>query len=219
MSSSTAIKLASGLGAAGAVGGGIALHKSGAFETKVTLKEVIEKDKWTLLTSSNTEQINKILTAYKKNEDPKPTLLFEGFSGNEENASQRLLEECQKSSSKPFDDSNKDTLLKQIKKWCVIPKTVEQRLKDSNLKAIDTTAPTNPTTEKQEWVTQGSKHKEGASKISGVATTGNEQELAKALREGCKGKNAVNSYDEDFETALNLSTLWCSTKIDNVNSN
>ncbi|CBY93323.1 hypothetical protein HF1_13150 [Mycoplasma haemofelis str. Langford 1] len=212
MTSSAAIKAASGLGAAGAIGGGVALYKSDVFATKTTLRELVQKDKWTLLTASDTTHISTILTAYKK-EPNKVTLRFEGFAGTEENANNKLLEECQKASNKLSSDEQKETLLKQIKKWCVVPKTVSARLEDLDLKALDTTAPTGSNnSESQAWIDKGKEHNSGSKKIEGVTTNGDEKANAKALREGCEKKNAVNSYDEDFESSLGISIQWCSVK-------
>ncbi|CBY93297.1 hypothetical protein HF1_12890 [Mycoplasma haemofelis str. Langford 1] len=212
MPSPAAIKAASGLGALGAIGGGgAALYKSELFKTKTTLGEVVKKDKWTLLTSSDSSHISKILEAYKKSDPSKPTLLFSAFAGTEDKASEKLLEECQKASNKLSDDSNKDTLLKQIKKWCVVPKTVEQRLKDLGSTALSTTSPSGSTTEQAAWVEKGKTHHgDNSNKIKEVNTTGDQNNDAKAVREACIKKNSTNSYDEDFEDALKASTLWCS---------
>ncbi|AEW45857.1 hypothetical protein MHC_05005 [Mycoplasma haemocanis str. Illinois] len=212
MPSPAVIKIASGLGALGMIGGGgIALYKSELFKTKTTLGELVRQDKWTLLNSSNTDQISKILEAYKKSSPNKPTLLFPAFNGTENKAVEKLLEECQKASSKLSDDPDKDIFLRQIKKWCVVPKTVSQRLNDLGYKTLSTEAPSGSTNEQSEWVEKGkSHHGTHDHKIKDITTTGDQNNDAKVIREACKKKNETNSYDEDFDDALRASTLWCS---------
>ncbi|CBY93310.1 hypothetical protein HF1_13020 [Mycoplasma haemofelis str. Langford 1] len=209
MASSTAIKAASGLGMAGAIGGGgVALYKSELFKTQTTLGELVKNDKWTLLTASNTSQIDAILTAYKK-ESPKPTHTFDGFTGKENDAKEKLLAECQKASNTTYNDSEQDTLLKKIKKWCVVPKTVSQRLKDLNLTTLDTKAPSDSGSETAEWIEKGKSHHKDSQKIQGVTTNGTEATDAKLVREECAKKNEINSYDESFEESLEISRKWC----------
>ncbi|AEW45859.1 hypothetical protein MHC_05015 [Mycoplasma haemocanis str. Illinois] len=207
----TTIKALAGLGGLSIVGGGGAvLYKSEIFKTKITLGELVKKDGWTLITSSDTSHINAILTAYKK-DSPKPDLTFNEFTGKEDNAKEKLLAACQKASSQHLNDSGQETLLKKIKKWCVVPRTVSQRLKDLNLNVLDTKAPTNSGNESSEWIEKGKAHHKDSQKIQGVNTNGTESTDAKLIREECIKKNAINSYDENFEASLEISKKWCTS--------
>ncbi|CBY93341.1 hypothetical protein HF1_13330 [Mycoplasma haemofelis str. Langford 1] len=209
MTSPTAIKAASGLGALGAMGGGVALYKSGAFASKTTLGQLVQKDSWTLLTAKDTTHISTILEAYKK--EPKPTLPFSGFTGKEADASKRLLEECNKASDKPFDDSNKVTLLKQIKKWCVIPKTLQERLKDLGITPLSTAEPNPSSTEVQDWTNKVGTYDNGNNKFDQLAslTDGDNNAKAKTLRTTCQSKLTTKSFEESFDTILGQVKTWC----------
>ncbi|CBY93230.1 hypothetical protein HF1_12220 [Mycoplasma haemofelis str. Langford 1] len=210
----TLTKAAAGMGALGtAAGGGVLLSKSPIFnKSKPTLRSEVEGDKWVFLTSRNTEEITKVLSAYKAN-SPTVTLKFDGITGNESDASKKLLEKCKELYEKPSDTPSKEDLLKKLKKWCVIPKTVNQRLGDLNYTALSTDGPTQGTTESNDWKQKSQSHTSSSNnKFTGISVTGtgNDDASAKALREHCKTKLEVNSFSEDFQDTLEKVKLWCS---------
>ncbi|AEW45819.1 hypothetical protein MHC_04815 [Mycoplasma haemocanis str. Illinois] len=208
------IKSLVGLGVAGTVaGGGVLLSRSNLFgqsKTRITIKDEIEKRKWTLLTSSNLSEISEIQTAYKKS-NPLVTLKFDGLTGNESDFATRLLNECRALYEKEFDSSYKEDLFEQLEKWCVVPKTVGQRLKDFNIIPISTDDPTSPNKETDSWKQKGKAH-HGAQdgKFSDLTTKGGDgEEDAKALRGKCKVNLAVKSFEEGFKDTLGKVKSWC----------
>ncbi|CBY93299.1 hypothetical protein HF1_12910 [Mycoplasma haemofelis str. Langford 1] len=209
----TAAKALAGLGGLSAAGGGgVALYKSEVFKTKTTLGDLVKKDKWVLLTSSDTNHISKILGAYKQDSSNKPTLLFEGFTGKEGDANDRLLRECQKTASKLSEDTKKDTLLKQLKKWCVVPKTSKERLTDLGITPFPVEDPKSSASEDSRWVEKSKTHKtDRKDKFSdlSITNTGSNEE-AKKLRQHCKTKLEIESFKEEFEDTLKKVEIWCS---------
>ncbi|AEG73544.1 hypothetical protein MHF_1308 [Mycoplasma haemofelis Ohio2] len=202
-----------GVGAAGtAAGGGILLSKSDLLSTpkaKTTLKDEIESRKWTPLTASHSSEISEIQTAYKKS-DPAVTLKFRGLTGNESDFANKLLQECRLSYEKESDVDSKEELLKQLEKWCVVPKTVSQRLGDFNITPMSTDDPVPSGKETDAWKQKGkSHHGTQDGKFSDLTTKGNDEEDAKALREKCKTNLTVKSFEEGFQDTLGKVKSWC----------
>ncbi|AEG73588.1 hypothetical protein MHF_1352 [Mycoplasma haemofelis Ohio2] len=203
-------KTAAGMGALGtAAGGGVLLSKSPLFSKQTpTLRKEVEDDGWVLLTSSNTTEIQSILGAYKK-DNPKATLLLDGLTGGESDASEKLLQICKGLQEKPTDAPSKEDLLAKLKKWCVVPKTTKQRLTELGYSPLSTDNPSNGT-ESQEWKAKGTNHHGSQQgKFAGVETNGDENERAKKLREHCKTKLEVKSFEEEFNDTFSKVKNWC----------
>ncbi|AEG73648.1 hypothetical protein MHF_1414 [Mycoplasma haemofelis Ohio2] len=208
MSIPTAAKVAFGLGAAGAIGGGALLSKPYLFPDKPTLRSVIEGDKWKLLTSSDEEKIKTVLEAYKK----QSTHPFTNFTGSETNASSKLLGECKKLYEKPEDTPDRESSLKKLKRWCVIPKTASERLSDLNVTPFSVADPTTENNEDSKWVEKSKKHTDGSKdKFEGLTFSGNaDHEKAKQLRTHCKTKLDTKSFEDSFDDILKKVEIWCS---------
>ncbi|CBY93357.1 hypothetical protein HF1_13490 [Mycoplasma haemofelis str. Langford 1] len=210
MASSTTVKLASGLGAAGAVGGGAALSKPYLFPNTPTLKTEIEKDGWTLLTSSHSAAISEVLEAYKK-EQQSPF----NFKGDDSKASDKLLQECKKLYERTTDHSDKENSLKKLKRWCVVPKTTKERLDYLGVTLFSMDDPSNSGNESQDWVNKAKGHtSNAANRFTDLTTleTGSDKDNGNAnkLRKHCSSKLTVKSTDEAFDDTLIKIKDWCS---------
>ncbi|AEG73672.1 hypothetical protein MHF_1438 [Mycoplasma haemofelis Ohio2] len=207
MPSSSTIKVASGLGAAGAIGGGVALSKPYLFPNKATLRSLVEADKWKFLSGSNSSEISEILATYKS-QNPSP---FANFKGDEGNKDDLLLEKCKELSEKYEDDANKEEFLRKLKRWCVIPKSVQDRLSDFNITPMSTEDPSSSTNEDQSWISKMKSYESSNSKFSQLASldSGTDDEKAKKLRTRCKDELNVKSFTESFEVTLDKVKLWC----------
>ncbi|AEG73632.1 hypothetical protein HF1_13180 [Mycoplasma haemofelis str. Langford 1] len=197
-----------GLGGLSAVGGGIALSKPHLFPNKTTLRTVIENDGWTPLSASHRNEITEVLEAYKKR---KPSV-FSNFTGDENDASSKLLGVCKSLYEKTIEDSNKEDSLKKLRRWCVIPKTAKERLEYKGVSLFSTTVPSSPNTESAEWVEKSKTYtSEASNKFSDLSFSNEgDNDKAKKLRERCNTGLGTKSTDESFDNTLEQIKLWCS---------
>ncbi|AEG73611.1 hypothetical protein MHF_1375 [Mycoplasma haemofelis Ohio2] len=207
MNLSLAIKIASGMGAIGAIGGGIALSTLLSSSNKYTLKNLVEKDKWTFLTEANSSEIGKILEVYKT----KLALPFSKLSGGESNAPARLLEECKKLYDRDSRGLNKEDSLYKLKRWCVVPKTIQERLNDMGITLLSTQAPTSGGSESAEWEGKAKRHQENnKDKFTAISGSWNNGEGAKKIREHCETQMKIESFKDEFYSTLEKVKIWCS---------
>ncbi|CBY92487.1 hypothetical protein HF1_04790 [Mycoplasma haemofelis str. Langford 1] len=166
----------------------------------------MEKDKYKVLDSSTNEHWSTILASYQKAEN-KWKLKGEGMSDVS-----ALKRACEAQVGSEYSEE----LYKSFTKWCVVPRTAEDLLRDkfSLLESNDTVD-----TDKADWKHnvdnyESYKTKHNKYALSDVSLDGKstEGDKAKVLKTGCKTRKGKFTYDVDLDSAMEEIKTWCLAK-------
>ncbi|AEW45520.1 hypothetical protein MHC_03300 [Mycoplasma haemocanis str. Illinois] len=102
-------------------------------------------------------------------------------------------------------NSKREDLYSKVKKWCVVPVTIVNHLKNLNLTPLSTETSGEP--DKAKWEALADNYNKSEDKISGLSIS-NKGEWTK-LREKCKELGAKKNYEDEFDANLKSSIRWC----------
>ncbi|AEG73158.1 hypothetical protein HF1_08210 [Mycoplasma haemofelis str. Langford 1] len=198
MSKTLAAALA-GLGTAG-VGGGIYLANRDTTSPveKETLKSKLVKDRYTPLSSSNSDHQthwDKSLEKYKVKHNNQPSY-----------TDAKLKEMC----NGLFEKENiKDEDYKIARKYCVVPRKISERLSDLKIKALSTTGSEDGVAEKWKKLAGEYKNKGTGDKQLNGLTHSTVKDTGDELKNKCGEVFDKEHWEENYDSLLDNAKLWC----------
>ncbi|AEW45596.1 hypothetical protein MHC_03680 [Mycoplasma haemocanis str. Illinois] len=188
-----------GLGSVG-IGGGIYLAsgKSNFKTVKETIQSRLLKDKYTPLNSDESNHSSYWATSLEKYNAAR--------SGQTAYTQDQLKGMCKDIFNK---EENSDDY-NVARKYCVIPQKISERLSALSFKAIDTTGSDSGTTEKWKKLSKEYKSTDSADKqLDNLASSGVNEQDGTALKGKCKDVLAKEHWDQNYDSLLERSKIWC----------
>lgn len=213
------IRLGVGLGAVGGVtGGAYLLNKQLSNDT---IGKKLEANGYKLLKGDEKDNWPEILKHYQERiEGNKKDLQFEGFDGKTppDNTIEALKNKCKSILKEKLGNEEN---YKKAKKWCTMPKSLIEILKEQGYRALS--SDNTKDEEIEEWdkklVDYDKQDKDNPEKrfndlnLKGEKTTlEKNKETRNKLKDKCKPLETKKHYEKDFEKELDKSILWCSIK-------
>ncbi|CBY92827.1 hypothetical protein HF1_08190 [Mycoplasma haemofelis str. Langford 1] len=196
-------------GAAGLGGGAYLLHKNSqpspiekpSIPEKKTIQDKLQKEGFQILNSSEGQHWGTLKDAYNsaKSEESK---VFAVINSNiDEN---KLKDLCKSALEKDEEDAS----YSKAKRWCVVPVTVSDYLSKLGRRALSTAS--SGETDKDQWEKLAAKYESAPDKIASVTSLGADNNKWSTLRQKCGELGAKKNYEDNFDTNLASSKVWCS---------
>ncbi|AEG72722.1 hypothetical protein MHF_0446 [Mycoplasma haemofelis Ohio2] len=164
-----------------------------------SISDRLRSEGYTLLDFSNTTSNGweKIKTAYKGEETGNRR-----FSEIKQTSDNALIAEIKDSCSKYLqgDSSNEDNY-KMSRRWCIVPLSVKDKLKNK------TFLNTENTTDDNTWAEMVKKN--GANEFLTLAGDQNDEAKKTQIKKQCGEKAKLETTDINFEEALEKVGIWC----------
>ncbi|CBY92874.1 hypothetical protein HF1_08660 [Mycoplasma haemofelis str. Langford 1] len=204
MSKAAAASLA-GLGGAAGIGGGIYLLNSNSKTPtykKGTVGHKLQSEKFTILNAEGDADHWKLLKEEYNKAKSTTSKVFESHTSDIEEG--KLKELCKSALEKDEGDAS----YSKAKRWCVVPVSVSEYLKNWNIVALPTN--TDNSDKQDKWTALANSYESSNNKISNVATLSDQK--WQTLRAECKKLEVKKNYDDDFDSAFGSSKIWCVEK-------
>ncbi|AEG73245.1 hypothetical protein MHF_0990 [Mycoplasma haemofelis Ohio2] len=187
-----------GVGAAG-LGGGIYLTHKNSSEERKTILLRLEKEKYKPLKASDSNHQahwEASLTYYKQQ-----------YSQKTSYTEQELKNLC---GSLFKQDDIKEEDYSTAKRYCVVPRTVSQRLEDLGFKAIESSA-----TDKWKKLSGAYKNSgKGGKQLGNLESTtiDDSESTGEKLKNKCQEISSKNHWESDYDSLLENFKIWCTDK-------
>nr|WP_014272654.1 hypothetical protein [Mycoplasma haemocanis] len=198
------MKVGAGIaGVAGSTGVGVlGAYYFGVFSTnKNDIRSKLIESNWVILEDSNKEHESHWSTALKKYK--------------EKHSDKNQLTESQlKGICKDLLNSEDDKNYEEARKYCVVPRTISERLSDLKFQLLNTTAGTSNNADQQKWTSVVNKYKtEGieTKELDGLKTSSlnNDGTNWSTLKDKCKTVSEKDHWSEKYDLLVEGSKTWC----------
>ncbi|AEW45564.1 hypothetical protein MHC_03520 [Mycoplasma haemocanis str. Illinois] len=192
-----------GIGEAAGIGGGIYLLNSKSLQSKKgTIGHKLQSEKFTLLNFKGDDAHWKQL---KEEYNKAKSNTSKAFASHNSDIDENQLKELCKDA---LGKDEGDLSYSKAKRWCVVPVSVSEHLKNWNMSALPTDTGNNNKQDK--WTSLANSYESSNNKINSVTTLSNEK--WQTLRSECKKLEVKKNYDDDFDAAFESSKTWCVEK-------
>ncbi|CBY92280.1 hypothetical protein HF1_02720 [Mycoplasma haemofelis str. Langford 1] len=206
-----AAKAAAGAGLTGSLAGGGYLVYT--HNTKPTLEDRLIKDKFKILPlkagKGNNEGWSIILAEYKK--DTATSKFSISLDSSDDVNIEKLKVECTKALSGEYSDAS----YSRAKRWCVVARSLKERLEDTGFRILDNTESTS--TDDGEWVKKESIYKDRD--LSGIeddlkTAAGDKGKRKDVIKKGCKSllEGDSKTFSDDFDDKYSKAEKICAVK-------
>ncbi|AEG73234.1 hypothetical protein MHF_0979 [Mycoplasma haemofelis Ohio2] len=202
-----------GAGMAGATGAGaLGAYYSGVFSTNEnSIRSKLIKNKWVVLEDSKEDHKSHWSTSLSK---------YKGKYTNKDSLSEDQLKGICKDLLNSEDDKNYE----EARRYCVVPRTISERLSDLDFKLLNITTGTSNNEDQQKWTdivnkykTKGTDTKELDGLKANSLTTENTN--WSTLKDKCKSVSEKDHWSEKYDLLVENSKTWCTLQgFDNLSN-
>ncbi|CBY92907.1 hypothetical protein HF1_08990 [Mycoplasma haemofelis str. Langford 1] len=202
-----------GAGMVGATGAGaLGAYYSGVFSTNEnSIRSKLIKNKWVVLEDSKEDHKSRWGTSLSK---------YKGKYTNKDSLSEDQLKGICKDLLNSEDDKNYE----EARRYCVVPRTISERLSDLDFKLLNITTGASNNGDQQKWTDIVNKYKAKGTdtkelddlKANSLTT---ENTNWSTLKDKCKSVSEKDHWSEKYDLLVENSKTWCTLQgFDNLSN-